>query len=138
MVDNWIPVRVRTPEDEEWKIVMTQDGTLYPASFKNNKWVPLFRGGVVEQLLHGRVAYWQDTPESYPYVQCECGSFYLQVNGNQECPMCASFRGVPKEEPKEDQPKEKKTRKPKDKPAEQPANEEIPFTDPAEDLGSLE
>lgn len=134
MADNWIPVRVRTPEDEEWKIVMTQDGSLYPASYKNNKWVPLFRGGVVEQLLHGRVAYWQETPETYPYVQCECGSYYLQVNGKQECPMCASFRGhteTPVEAPAE---KPKATRKPKAKPAE----EEIPFTDSEEDLGSLE
>ena len=91
MVDNWIPARDRLPEDEEWKIVQTQDGTVYPASFVNNKWVPIFRGGLVEHLMHGRVAYWQDAPAGYPYVQCKCGSFYLQAEGRKECPICASF-----------------------------------------------
>ena len=119
MVDNWIPARDRLPEDEEWKIVQTQDGTVYPASFVNNKWVPIFRGGLVEHLMHGRVAYWQDAPAGYPYVQCKCGSFYLQAEGRKECPICASFHV---EETVKPEPKRRKKELPKE--------EAMPFTDP--------
>ena len=102
MVDNWIPVREpERPEPDEWVQVMTQDGTVYPAQFKKNQWVPLFRGGLVEHLMHGKVAYWQPHADGYPYVQCQCGSFYLQAEGRSECPICAAFHIEPvKPEPK--------------------------------------
>lgn len=122
MASNWIPVRERQPEDEEWVQVMTQDGTIYPAYFKNNKWIPIFRGGLVEQLMHGKVAYWYPHEIGYPYVQCKCGSFYLQVEGRKECPVCASF-GL--SEPKTEEKPKKASKAPK-KPAEK---EEIPFAD---------
>lgn len=117
MADNWIPVRDsdNLPTDDEWVQVQTQDGTVYPAQYKNNKWVPLFRGGIVDQLMHGKVAYWQPHDIGYPYVQCKCGNFYLQAEGRKHCPICASF-GITEAE-------EKKTKK---KP------KEIPFTDSEE------
>lgn len=120
MADNWIPVRDKLPETDEWVIVQTQDGTVYPAVYNGNKWSPLFRGGLVEQLMHGKVAYWQEHAVGYPYVQCKCGSFYLQAEGRKDCPICASFK--PKEEPKKRTPKAK----------EQP-KEEIPFAEKAND-----
>lgn len=118
MADKWIPVRDSLPETEEWVQVQTQDGTVYPAFFKNNKWSPLFRGGLVEHLMHGKVAYWQPHDNGYPYVQCKCGNFYLQAEGRKECPICASF-GLT--EPKTDK-KPKKTAKPAE-------SEDVPFAD---------
>lgn len=134
MTDNWIPVRERLPETEDWVLVQTQDGTVYPASYIKNTWSPLFRGGLVEQLMHGKVAYWQEHAVGYPYVQCACGSFYLQAEGRKECPICASFH----------QPKEVKKETPKraSKGKETPVKpEEVPFSDlPTEDdiLGLIE
>ena len=93
--DAWIPVREQLPESAEWVLVQTQDGTVYPATYTNNKWVPLFRGGLVEQLMHGKVAYWQPHAVGYAYVQCKCGNFYLQAEGRTECPICASFNLKP-------------------------------------------
>ena len=130
MTDNWIPVREQLPTDEDWKIVQTQTGVVYPASYINQKWVPLFRGGLVEQLLHGKVVYWQDTPKAYPYVQCKCGAMYLQAEGRMECPICASFHIEQKAEPKQ----ERRTRKPK----EEPKVEEIPFAEEEDDLALLD
>ena len=122
MADKWIPVREKLPEDNEWVQVQTQDGTVYPACYKNNQWSPLFRGGLVDHLMHGKVAYWLPHTVGYPYVQCTCGSFYLQVEGNKQCPICASMGGL-------EQKTEKKPRKAQ-KVAESPKNgEEIPFTD---------
>lgn len=119
MSDKWIPVRERFPEDNEWVQVQTQDGTVFPAQYLNNKWTPLFRGGLVEQLLHGKVAYWQPHESGYPYVQCKCGSFYLQAEGRKSCPICAAF-GI---EQKKEEPKPKKEPKKK-------KEEEIPFSEP--------
>ena len=124
MADKWIPVRESLPETDEWVQVQTQDGTVFPASYQGNKWVPIFRGGLVEHLMHGKVAYWCPHEIGYPYVQCRCGSFYLQAEGRKECPICASF-GV--SEPKvEDKPK--KAPKAVKKPVE---TEQIPFAEPA-------
>lgn len=117
---SWIPVRENLPEDAEWVLAQTQDGTVYPAIFKNNAWSPLFRGGLVEQLMHGKVAYWQPHEAGYPYVQCQCGSFYLQAEGRKECPICASFH------PKKETPKATKRAS---KGKETPSEEEVPFTD---------
>ena len=91
MEDKWIPVREELPETDDWVQVQTQDGTIYPATFKNNKWVPLFRGGLVEQLMHGKVAYWLPHAQSYPNVQCRCGRYFLQKDGSKTCPICANL-----------------------------------------------
>jgi len=103
MTDHWIPVREKLPETEDWVLIQTQDGTVYPAVYAKNKWSPLFRGGLVEHLMHGKVAYWQEHAEGYPYVQCKCGAFYLQAEGRKECPICASFH--PEKESKKETPK---------------------------------
>ena len=126
----WIPVRERLPEDEEWVQVQTQDGTVYPAHYKGNKWVPIFRGGIVDHLMHGKVAYWYPHEVGYPYVQCQCGNFYLQAEGRKTCPVCVSM-GIlsddePEEEPKE---KQKRQRKAKEKEPEL-VPEEVPFSEP--------
>ena len=128
MADKWIPVRKKLPEngDDNWKIVMTQDGTIYPAVFKNNQWSPMFRGGLVEQLFHGRVAFWQDTPIGYPNVQCACGRFFLQTDGQQTCEICKSFA------PPTAEVKQKKPRKKAEEVAEEVGEEE------SNDLDSLE
>ena len=132
MADKWIPVRERLPEDEEWVQVQTQDGTIYPAKYVKNTWSPLFRGGLVEHLMHGKVAYWAPHEVGYPYVQCKCGSFYLQAEGRKDCPICATLRGNEKKKPKEEPKAE-----PKVEPKEE-VKEEIPFTDDLEDLALLE
>ena len=122
-MSEWIPVRDALPEDEEWVQVQTQDGTVYPACYKKNTWSPLFRGGLVEQLLHGKVAYWQPRAIGFPYVQCKCGKFFLQAEGRKMCPVCSAF-GI-----------EEKPKKKKEKPV-----EEVPFTEPtppAEDLSDM-
>ena len=125
MASNWIPVRDQLPETEEWVVVQTQDGTVYPAEFKKNVWVPLFRGGLVEQLMHGKVAYWMPHEVGFPYVQCKCGSFFLQAEGRKECPVCVAF-GLTAEKPKEKtvKPKKEKVEEKKEEP-----QEEIPFAD---------
>ena len=129
MADNWIPVRDELPIDEDWKIVQTQDGTVYPACYKKNTWSPLFRGGLVEHLMHGKVAYWQNPPVGYPYVQCKCGAFYLQAEGRKECPICSAFHI---EETVKAEPKRSKKKEP-------PKEEEIPFAEPlGDDLDPLE
>ena len=112
MADNWIPVRESVPDNDEWKNVMTSDGTVYPAVYKDNKWKALFRGGDVELLMHGKVLYWQDHPQGYSYVQCKCGAMFLQAEGRKECPICSAFKGAEK-------PKKKKA-------------EEIPFSEPVD------
>lgn len=122
MADKWIPVRDSLPEDGEWVQVQTQDGTVYPATYQGNKWIPVFRGGLVEHLMHGKVAYWLPHATGYPYVQCRCGSFYLQVEGNKECPVCASF-GISEPKPEK---KSRKSAKAVETPVE-PA--EIPFVE---------
>ena len=131
MADNWIPARDRLPETEDWVVVQTQDGTVYPAVYAKNKWSPLFRGGLVEQLMHGKVAYWQEHADGYPYVQCRCGTFYLQAEGRKECPVCASFH--PEKEVKKESPK--RATKGKETPEEPESAEEIPFAD--EDIFEL-
>lgn len=125
----WIPVRDSLPETDEWVQVQTQDGTVYPACYIGNKWSPLFRGGAVDQLMHGKVAYWLPHETGYPYVQCRCGAFYLQIEGKKECPICASF-GVKEEE--------KKPKRKKEEPKEEP-KEEIPFAEeqPTDDFDDL-
>lgn len=123
MADKWIPVRENLPETNEWVVVQTQDGTVYPATFEKNKWSPLFRGGLVEQLMHGKVAYWMPHENGYPYVQCKCGNFYLQAEGRKTCPICASF-GI--EEKVEEKPKKK------------PKKEEIPFSEPPKEDDDFE
>lgn len=122
MESNWIPVREELPDTDEWVQAQTQDGTVYPAHFKDNKWIPLFRGGLVEHLMHGKVVYWLPHTIGYPYVQCKCGKMFLQAEGRKECPICATFN-IAEPEPKP----EKKPRKAK--PESKPAEEEIPFTD---------
>ena len=122
MADKWIPVRESLPETDDWVQVQTQDGTVFPATYQGNKWVPLFRGGLVEHLMHGKVAYWLPHEVGYAYVQCKCGSFYLQAEGRKECPICAQF-GI-SEAKKEDKPK--KAPKAVKKPVEA---EEIPFAE---------
>ncbi len=131
MADNWIPVREQLPEDSDWKIVQTQDGTVFPATFANNKWTPLFRGGLVEHLMHGKVAYWQPTPVAYPYVQCKCGSFYLQAEGRKECPICATFHIERTEKPEQ-------KRKKKEVEKEAPKEEAVPFTDPIAEMDDFD
>ena len=126
MTDNWIPVRDCLPDTDGWVIVQTQDGTVYPATYTNNTWSPLFRGGLVEHLLHGKVAYWQPHAVGYPYVQCKCGAFYLQAEGRKECPICASFHPA-KEEKKEST---RKASKGKETPIKA---EELPFSEPSAD-----
>ena len=104
-MDNWIPA-TQFPDTEDWVQVMTQDGTIYPASFIRSKmiWSPMFRGGEVVQLYHGKVLYWQPHAEGYPMVNCEsCGRKFLKTPSAQTCPVCAAFRGAsaaeaPKEE----------------------------------------
>ena len=128
MTDNWIPVRDQLPENGEWVQIQTQDGTVYPAEYKNNKWSPLFRGGLVEHLMHGKVAYWQPHAIGYPYVQCKCGAFYLQAEGRKECPICASFH--PEKEAKKEH--SKRSVKAKEEPV-----EEIPFDALDDDLELL-
>jgi len=125
----WIPVRDKLPEDEEWVQVQTQDGTVYPAQYTKNKWVPLFRGGLVEHLMHGKVAFWYPHEIGYPYVQCKCGNFYLQVEGKKECPICVSF-GLTEEKAK---PKKKKE-EPKPKEEELPFAEVLPEEDNLDDM----
>lgn len=120
---SWIPVREKLPETEEWVQVQTQDGTVYPACYKNNQWTPLFRGGLVEQLMHGKVAYWQAHETGFPFVQCKCGAFYLQAEGRKTCPVCAAF-GIKQEE-------EEKPKKPKKEPKK--PIEEVPFEEPPTD-----
>ena len=126
-MDNWIPVRdtdkLANINPEEWVQVQTQDGTVYPAFYKDNKWVPLFRGGLIDHLMHGKVAYWCPHEKSYPYVQCQCGSFFLQAEGRKYCPVCASMLGV-NIEPKKESPKPKKAKK------EPPVAEQVPFEEP--------
>lgn len=118
MADNWIPVRERLPEDEEWVEVQTQDGTVYPACYIRNTWSPLFRGGLVEHLMHGKVAYWKPHEVGYPYVQCKCGNFYLQAEGRKVCPVCVAFGIKPKEDKPKSTPRSKKV-----------PDEEVPFAD---------
>ena len=122
MADKWIPVREQLPETDEWVQVQTQDGTVYPACYKGNQWSPLFRGGHVEHLMHGKVAYWCPHEVGYPYVQCKCGTFYLQAEGRKECPVCASF-GLSEEKTKD---KPKKAVKAVKQAVEE---QEIPFTE---------
>ena len=117
---DWIPVRDSLPETDEWVLAQTQDGTVYPAIYRNNawyQWSSLKSSSLIEQLMHGKVAYWLPKTNGYPYVQCQCGQFYLQAEGRKTCPICASF-GIEPEKPK-------KPRKPKEEPV-----EEIPFDEP--------
>lgn len=81
------------PEGKNWVIVMTQDGTVYPATYNPSKkvWVPMFRGGQIESLMHGKVAFWQESPEGYPFVRCDKGHGYLQTPDNSACPTCVRF-----------------------------------------------
>ena len=123
-MSEWIPVRDQLPETDDWVQVQTQDGTVYPASYKNNQWIPIFRGGTVEHLMHGKVAYWLPRAVGYPYVQCKCGQFYLQAEGRKTCPVCASF-GIEQDKPK-------KPRKPKEEKVEEKV-EEVPFEEPMPD-----
>lgn len=121
-MENWIPVREQLPDEMNpkeyhWVQVQTQDGTVFPAQYVRGQWMPLFRGGLVDQLMHGKVAYWMPHEQGYPYVQCKCGKFYLQAEGRKTCPVCASF-GIVEEKPKK--PRAKK---------EEPKVEEIPFTE---------
>ena len=127
MANDWIPVREALPTDTEWVQVQTQDGTVYPACYIKNTWSPLFRGGLVDHLMHGKVAYWKPHDVGYPYVQCKCGAFYLQAEGRKTCPICASFGIVPEvaEKPKRT-PRSKKV-----------PDDEIPFAEegsPEDDL----
>ena len=124
MEDNWIPVRDRLPETEEWVQVQTQDGTIYPAQCKNNQWYTMYRGGLVEQMFHGKVAYWQPHAIGYPYVQCKCGTFYLQAEGRKSCPVCASFGISVEEKPKKPKKEPKKEQKKDDS-----TEDDIPFTE---------
>ena len=127
MADKWIPVRELLPETEDWVIAMTQDGTQFPARYKNKQWQmwsSLPNSGLVEQLMHGKVAYWQSKPEGYPYVQCKCGAFYLQAEGRKECPICAAFH--PEQKVEEKKPRAKKEKEPV-------VEDPIPFTDPLEE-----
>lgn len=122
-MDNWIPVREQLPDEMNpkeyhWVQVQTQDGTVFPAQYVRGQWMPLFRGGLVDQLMHGKVAYWMPHEQGYPYVQCKCGKFYLQAEGRKTCPVCASFGIVEAEKPKK--PRAKK---------EEPKVEELPFTE---------
>ena len=121
-MDNWIPVREQLPENEEWVQAQTQNGTVLPAVFKNNQWYQwssLRSSSLIEQLMQGKVAYWQPRAVGYAYVQCKCGSFYLQAEGRKTCPVCTAF-GI----------EEKPKREPKKKKAEE---EEIPFNEPPAD-----
>lgn len=90
---NWIPVEEQLPESKDWVIAQTQDGTVYPASYDDVKmqWSPLFRGGRIESLMHGRVVFWQQRPTGYPYVTCERMHSYLKTPDTLVCPMCERF-----------------------------------------------
>lgn len=100
-MDGWISVKQQLPNDEEWVQVMTQDGTTYPAIYRQGTkvWSPVFRGGEVAQLMHGNVAYWQPHAEPYPMTTCECGRSYLKTPTTQFCPICTAFRGNVKSDP---------------------------------------
>lgn len=90
---DWISVEKNLPEGKDWVIAQTQDGTIYPAVYCKDKkqWSPVFRGGAVDSLMHGKVIYWQKTPEGYPYLTCEHGHSYLQTPANPVCPICKRF-----------------------------------------------
>lgn len=95
-MDGWISVKQQLPDNEEWVQVMTQDGTTYPAIYRQNTkvWSPVFRGGEVAQLMHGNVLYWQPHAEPYTMETCECGRSFLKTPATQSCPICSAFRGV--------------------------------------------
>lgn len=103
------------PETAEWVIGMTQDGTLYPVTYDGKKWSPVFRGGYVDSLMHGRIAYWHPVPAGYQIVTCERGHSYLGAPEVEVCPVCESFGFVKKqteETAQSDQPR-LRGRKPK-------------------------
>lgn len=86
------------PEGKEWCEVMTQDGTVFAATYNPGKkvWVPLFRGGQVESLMHGKVVFWAEHMEGYPFIRCDKGHGYLKTPDNAVCPTCASLFGLKK------------------------------------------
>lgn len=133
-MSDWIPTSERLPEDEEWVIVQTQDGTVYPCYYKKNVWTPIFRGGDIQLLNHGKASYWMPHPDGYPYVRCDHGHFYLKTKEGMRCPTCVSI-GFDDEKPVE---KPKRPRKAKEEPLE--PIEEVPFSEPVsmeDDLAML-
>ena len=87
---DWIKASM-PPETADWVIGMTQDGTVYPVTYKNKQWTPVFRGGAVESLMHGRIIYWQDKPDGYKFVTCDRHHRYLQTPDTPVCPTCKQF-----------------------------------------------
>ena len=94
---DWIKATT-PPETTDWVIGMTQDGTVYPVVYKNKVWLPVFRGGAVESLMHGRIVYWQEAPKGYEFVTCDHHHRYLQTPENPVCPLCKQFGFLKEEE----------------------------------------
>ena len=121
---SWIPYPNEDenyPKPKEWAQVMTQDGTVYPAMYNAGKktWVPVFRGGSIESLMHGKVVYWCARAEGYPFARCDKGHGYLKTPNNDVCPTCKRFGFV--------------TKKHSDVPAkEEPVPEAEPVVEPVE------
>ena len=116
-MDGWISVKESFPETDEWVQVMTQDGTVYPATYKAERkvWSPVFRGGEVAQLMHGNVAYWQPHAEPYHMETCKCGRSFLKTPMVQSCPICSAFKGVIMQtDTKPEKKTTTRTRKPKE------------------------
>lgn len=111
----WISVKDSLPEEhpQKWYIIQTQDGTVYPAKYTTifvggkpkTDWSPIFRGGTVEALMHGSVAFWQDHEDGYEYVKCTCGRFYLKYPGIDSCPLCEAFKPKKQEKAVKEEPK---------------------------------
>ena len=87
---DWIKAST-PPETPDWVIGMTQDGTVYPVVYKNKMWSPLFRGGAVESMMHGRIIFWQDKPDGYKFAVCDHNHRYLKTPETAVCPICKQF-----------------------------------------------
>ena len=121
----WISVRESKPQNADWVIVQTEDGSVFPATYSDKDgFSPVFRGGKMESLMHGSVLYWQYHEAGYQRVRCECGRRYLKTPDSEYCPLCAALKG---KKPKAEKPKEEKPKV--DAPAvvaDAPAEEEAP------------
>ena len=124
------------PQPKEWANVMTQDGTIYPATYDADKkaWVPMFRGGKIESLMHGTVVFWCPKPEGYPFARCDKGHGYLKTPDNAVCPTCKRFGFIKQ---KEEKPVKAETKPVDEVPAEvQEKPEAVAEEKPAEEVST--